>query len=367
MALVGLAAGVLAQGALLLRPRRAEAHDVALTSIARLFLDQLAEHRYLLSVLDTNVPSIAAGGIVLPRGCDAEGAGDGGSDAKDGTRAGEGAGARGARSPAPAPVTARPGSTVAFDCDRPLAFDDLITLRWPLSGVVVVARWGDGSGGSAYFRGNGRTIPVRLADLRAGAGSVRRLAARYFVLGCEHILFGVDHLLFVTGLLLLVHSLGELVRTVTAFTVAHSITLAAAVFGWIPVDRAPVEAAIALSIVLLAREIVMGHRGRVHLVHRWPWLVAFMFGLLHGLGFAGALGAIGLRANDIPLALLFFNLGVETGQLSFVSVLVAAGYVAKRRPGRAAAVTRLQPALGYVLGTLSMVWLFQRLPAVFGG
>ena len=339
---------------------------MALTSIARLFLDQLAEHRYLLSVLDTNVPPIAAGGDLLPRGCEAEGAGDGGgTDA--GSRAGEGGDAEGAGAPAPTPVTVRAGSSFAFDCDRALAFDDLITLRWPLSGVVVVARWSDGTGGSAYFRGNGRTIPVRLAELRAGAGSVRRLAARYFVLGGEHILFGVDHLLFVTGLLLLVHSLGELVRTVTAFTVAHSITLAAAVFGWIPVHRAPVEAAIALSIVLLAREIVMGHRGRVHLVHRWPWLVAFIFGLLHGLGFAGALGAIGLRAHDIPLALLFFNLGVEAGQLSFVSVLVVAGYLGKRLPGRAAAITRLQPALGYALGALSMVWFFQRLPALFGG
>ena len=119
------------------------------------------------------------------------------------------------------------------------------------------------------------SVPVALGNLRAVPGSRLRLAGTYLVLGAEHILGGVDHLLFVLGLLLLVRGFGALVRTVTAFTLAHSITLAASVLGYIPIYRAPIEAAIALSIVLLAREVVAADRGFVHLTHRKPWLVAF--------------------------------------------------------------------------------------------
>jgi hydrogenase/urease accessory protein HupE len=203
-----------------------------------------------------------------------------------------------------------------------------------------------------------------LGDLLAGAGSGFRLAERYFALGTEHILLGIDHLLFVLGLLLLVRGAGPLVKTITAFTIAHSITLAAAVMGVVTLDRGPVEAAIALSIVLLAREIVVGYSGHTHLVHRRPWLVAFVFGLLHGLGFAGALGEIGLRSADVPLALLTFNLGVEAGQLAFVVLLV----LLNRMVGETLRfrVPRFEPALGYALGGLAMLWLFDRLPAVWG-
>ena len=153
-------------------------------------------------------------------------------------------------------------------------------------------------------------------------------------------------------------------KTITAFTIAHSITLAAAVMGVVTLDRGPVEAAIALSIVLLAREIVVGYSGHTHLVHRRPWLVAFVFGLLHGLGFAGALGEIGLRSADVPLALLTFNLGVEAGQLAFVVLLV----LLNRMVGETLRfrVPRFEPALGYALGGLAMLWLFDRLPAVWG-
>ena len=252
----------------------------------------------------------------------------------------------------------------AFECASELTFDDALELPWSLAGVVALARWGDGTEASAYFRGDGRSVPIRLADLRAGGGTTGRLAATYFILGGEHILFGIDHLLFVLGLLLLVGGFWSLVKTITSFTLAHSITLGLAVLGYVPVDRAPVEAAIALSIVLLAREIVVGHRGRKSLVHRYPWLVAFVFGLLHGLGFAGALGEIGLRASDVPVALLFFNLGVEAGQLAFVVALIALAKIAGR--ARQMAVQRVEPALGYALGAFSTFWFLDRLPALWG-
>jgi hypothetical protein len=328
--LLALFAAVLAQP-----PIGVAAHDVDITAIARLFLDQIGERRYVLTVVDTKVPPIVGGPGVLPVGC--------------------------------APISeaaAGVGTGLAFECEEPLTFDDALRLPWPLTGVVVLASWTDGSKASAFFRGDGRSITVPLADLRAG-GSLAGVARRYLVLGAEHILLGIDHLLFVLGLLLLVGGVWPLVKTITAFTVAHSITLGAAVLGWIPVDRAPVEAAIALSVVLLAREVVMGHRGSRHLVHRQPWLVAFAFGLLHGLGFAGALGAIGLRASDIPLALFFFNVGVEAGQLAFVVVLVAAAALLQRL--RQGALGRLEPYLGYALGGLATLWLFNRLPAVWGG
>ena len=197
-----------------------------------------------------------------------------------------------------------------------------------------------------------------------GGGSGLALASTYLSLGAEHILLGIDHLLFVLGLLLLVRGFGPVVKTITAFTVAHSVTLGASVFGYIPIHRAPIEAAIALSIVLLAREIVVADRGPAHLTHRKPWLVAFVFGLLHGLGFAGALGDIGLPESAIPSALLFFNLGVEVGQLAFVLVLLALHRLMQRtRPMR---LPKLQPVSGYALGALATLWFFDRLPAIWG-
>jgi len=318
-------------------PAAASAHDVDVTSIARVFLDQIGPSRYLLSVVDRKVPPISSLQDVLPEGC------------------------------APLPAEAAGTRIVAgfaFECTSELTFDDVLTLPWPLAGVVVLARWADGTDASAFFRGDGQTVLVRMGDLRAGSGTVGRLAGRYLALGVEHIVFGIDHLLFVLGLLVLVRGLWPLVKTVTAFTVAHSVTLGLAVLGYIPVHRAPVEASIALSIVLLAREIVTGHRGGVHLVHRRPWLVAFAFGLLHGLGFAGALGEIGLRSGDIPLALLFFNVGVEAGQLAFITALLILHRLLRKATSNL--LPRMEPALGYALGALAMFWLFQRLPAVLG-
>ncbi len=336
---MGRRAVVLVAGlAWVLGPRPVAAHDVDVTSVARIFLDQIGEARYVLSVVDAKVPPIADREGVLPERC---------APLK------------------PADVDVRVETGFVFECDTALDADDALLLPWSLAGVVVVARWADGTGGSAYFKGGAGSVPVDLGNLRAGPGSRWRLAGTYLVLGAEHILGGVDHLLFVLGLLLLVRGLGALVRTVTAFTLAHSITLAASVLGYIPIHRAPIEAAIALSIVLLAREIVVADRGLVHLTHRKPWLVAFIFGLLHGLGFAGALGDIGLPASAIPLALLFFNLGVEVGQLSFVFALLVIHKILSG--GLEARLPRLQPALGYSLGALATLWFFERLPAIWGG
>ena len=150
-----------------------------------------------------------------------------------------------------------------------------------------------------------------------------QVAAAYLGLGVEHILFGADHLIFVLALILLVQGWKRIFVTVTAFTVAHSITLGAATLGYINVPGPPVEAAIALSIVLVAVEIVNVSRGQESLAARIPWLIAFAFGLLHGLGFAGALSEVGLPGHAVPVALLFFNLGVEIGQLLFIAVVMA--------------------------------------------
>ncbi|MEO1079208.1 MAG: HupE/UreJ family protein [Pseudomonadota bacterium] len=145
-----------------------------------------------------------------------------------------------------------------------------------------------------------------------------QVAASYVPLGIEHIMLGVDHLLFVLGLLLLVRGTRVLVWTITSFTVAHSITLAAATLGWVGVPDKPVNAAIALSIVVLAVEVIKFRKGEPCLSARLPWAIAFGFGLLHGFGFAGAMTNVGLPPESLPAALLFFNVGVEIGQLAFV-------------------------------------------------
>ena len=148
-------------------------------------------------------------------------------------------------------------------------------------------------------------------------------ARTYFLLGVEHILLGIDHLLFVLALLLLVRNPWMLVKVITAFTVAHSITLAVAALGWAHIPQAPVEAVIALSIMFVAAETIRQRRDGTDLTSKAPWIVAFAFGLLHGLGFGGALKEIGLPQSDVPLALLTFNLGVEAGQLVFVLAMLA--------------------------------------------
>ena len=139
----------------------------------------------------------------------------------------------------------------------------------------------------------------------------------YLRLGIEHILFGIDHLLFVLALILIVKGTRRLIKTITAFTIAHSITLAAATLGWVHIPSAPVEAVIALSIIFLAVELVHYYQGKAVFSSQYPWVVAFIFGLLHGFGFAGALANVGLPQHEIPLTLFLFNVGVETGTTHF--------------------------------------------------
>ena len=181
--------------------------------------------------------------------------------------------------------------------------------------------------------------------------------------GVEHILLGIDHLLFVGALLLLVPNWRQLVATVTAFTVAHSLTLAGATLGVANPPTALTEVLIALSIAVVAAEVVRRHRGLTSLTTRRPWSVAFVFGLLHGFGFAGALDAVGLPSEAIVTALLFFNLGVEAGQLLFIGALVAvAKSLALLCSYRASWV---RPGLAYGIGIAAAFWTAERTVALW--
>lgn len=184
------------------------------------------------------------------------------------------------------------------------------------------------------------------------------VARTYWALGVEHILLGIDHLLFVLALLILVNGTSRLFWAITAFTAAHSLTLAAATLGWVHVPPPPVEASIALSIVFLAGEIMHARAGRPGLTYRQPWIVAFVFGLLHGLGFAGALSEVGLPPNAIPLALLFFNLGVEIGQLLFIAAVLTVLTGARRVRWTRSDWSWKLPVYG--IGTVASYWTIER-------
>ena len=204
------------------------------------------------------------------------------------------------------------------------------------------------------------------AVLRPGAPSflvpaeaVRsKVAGSYLALGVEHILGGFDHLLFVLGLLLIVRSTSLLIKTITSFTLAHSVTLAMAALGFVHLPQAPVEAVIALSIIFLATELMRQKRGEAGLTARYPWLIALSFGLLHGFGFAGALTEVGLPQTEIPIALLFFNVGVEAGQLLFVAAVLSALWFIRKinfvRP------VWMEWAPPYAIGSLAAFWFIER-------
>jgi hydrogenase/urease accessory protein HupE len=217
-----------------------------------------------------------------------------------------------------------------------------------------------------------RLSPTRTVFVVQKAPGAGEVAATYLRLGVEHILFGFDHLLFVLALVILVREWRRVAVTVTAFTIAHSITLAAATLGFVNVPGPPVEATIALSIMLVSVEILNARNGKPSLTARLPWLVAFSFGLLHGFGFAGALAEVGLPQHAIPVALLFFNVGVEIGQLLFVaavlSLIWSLRYVASRL-GEAAFVKRsfdrLDVAAAYGIGVIAAYWLIERTTAFF--
>lgn len=252
----------------------------------------------------------------------------------------------------------------AFACTgRPLSLDDRLVLPWQREGVLLTARWDNGAVATRFFPARGGTIAIDLQPLQAVSGAFADVASRYTVLGIEHILFGIDHLLFVLGLMLIVRGPWMLLKTVTAFTIAHSVTLALATLGLVEVPSAPVEASIALSIVFVAAEGLRGDRQGLAL--RRPWLVAFGFGLLHGFGFAGALSELGLPPAEVPLALLFFNIGVEIGQVAFVAAVLGLGYALRHVAVRWPRWTRAIPA--YAIGSLAMVWFIERVVALPGG
>lgn len=236
----------------------------------------------------------------------------------------------------------------------------IVGLEKTLTDTLVLVVYASGGKESAILRPSnpGLTFkgPVGWADV----------VLDYTLLGVEHILGGLDHLLFVLCLIFLVRGVGALVKTVTAFTIAHSMTLGAATLGFVNVPPGPVEALIALSIVLLAAEIAL--QGRRGVAARRPWIIAFAFGLLHGFGFAGALSNVGLPEADIPLALLAFNVGVEIGQLVFVAVALA--FIAALRAISSSdfrwdgqwATPRI--ATIYAVGGVSSYWLIDRVAGI---
>lgn len=233
---------------------------------------------------------------------------------------------------------------------------DFVGLETTITDVLVRIDAGDGTAATTIVRPSQPWIEL---DPDLGATEV---ALAYLRQGIEHILYGIDHLLFVASLLLIVQGWPMLLKTITAFTVAHSITLALATFGLLRLPPGPVEVLIAASIVLVAVEAVRRERGGTSLAIRWPWIVAFAFGLLHGIGFAGALRELGLPQGDIPLALLAFNVGVEIGQLLFVAVVLAAIATVRRiypLPRQALFVS------SYAIGIVASFWVFERLQAAF--
>ncbi len=203
-----------------------------------------------------------------------------------------------------------------------------------------------------------RLTPAAPSFVVAEVPSSFDIARTYLVLGMNHILLGIDHLLFVLALLILVRGVRTLVWTITAFTAAHSLTLAAATLGFVRVPQSPVEAVIALSIVFVASEIAHVSQGRPSLTQRRPWIVAFVFGLLHGFGFAGALNEIGLPEQSIPLALLLFNVGVELGQLGFIGAVLLTYAILNNYVHKLPQWATQVPA--YLIGSVAAYWTIER-------
>ena len=210
-----------------------------------------------------------------------------------------------------------------------------------------------------------RILPVHPSFVARPSPGRLEVVRTYTILGIEHILSGIDHLLFVLALVLLVQGTQRLLATITAFTAAHSLTLAGATLGWVQVPGPPVEASIALSIAFVASEIVHARQERYSVTQHYPWIVAFTFGLLHGFGFAGALAQVGLPQSSIPIALLFFNVGVEIGQLLFVGAVLAAITISWRvgqrlRLSQSVWLWRIAP---YAIGGLASFWFVERVAA----
>ena len=225
------------------------------------------------------------------------------------------------------------------------------------SAALVKVHWLDGQ--IRVYTLTGAHPSVQLYGAADDPRGLGEIVSAYTRLGIEHILGGIDHLLFVVGLLFLVGFRRQLLWTVSAFTLAHSLTLGSAALGWLTLRPAPVEVCIALSIVLVAAEAL---RQRQTLARRLPAVVAFVFGLVHGLGFAGALQAIGLPQQHLVVALLSFNLGVEIGQLLALAVVWALVKALQRQPW----APRLRVPVLYTIGVLAAYWSWLRLAVVLG-
>ena len=285
-------------------------------------------------------------------------------------------------------VPATSGHPMAIAAHLPERCDPRMPGQPIWNGAAYVTRWtancpGGLEGGVIHINGLDRTstdVLVRF-DFADGVNQAHRLTASdpsftvptqpssldvvqtYFLFGVSHILLGIDHLLFVLALLLLVKGTRRIIATVTAFTLAHSLTLAGATLDLVHMPGPPIEAAIALSIVFVAAEIIHSRRGMTGLTEQYPWVVAFTFGLLHGFGFAGALAEVGLPHNSIPIALLFFNVGVEIGQLLFIASMFAINALARQIMRR---ITVPRPTWAwavppYVIGSLAVFWVMQRI------
>jgi hydrogenase/urease accessory protein HupE len=239
---------------------------------------------------------------------------------------------------------------------KPITIDRLSEMQID---VLVRLSFADGATHSAILKPSEPTFVVPERATKAA------VAWSYWQMGITHILEGIDHLLFVLALLFLVSGFWNLLKTITAFTVAHSITLGLAALGIVHVPPAPTEAIIALSIVFLAAELVYKYRGEEVLTARYPWVVACFFGLFHGLGFAGALTKIGFPAHEIPLALLMFNVGVETGQVLFIVAVIALLALLKRLPLPAPEGARL--VVPYAIGGLAAFWVIDRIVSFLPG
>lgn len=232
-------------------------------------------------------------------------------------------------------------------------------LRTTMTDVLVRLEYLDGTTQVTML------MPSKPSFIVEAAPSLWRRAATYLRLGIDHILLGIDHLLFIFGLLLIVGNRWMLIKTITAFTIAHSITLAVATLGYASAPLPPLNAAIALSILFLGPEIIRVWRGETSLTIRYPWVVAFAFGLLHGFGFASGLKETGLPQTDIAWALFLFNIGVEAGQVMFVLLMLA---MTRSFHQLEIQWPRWAQALpGYTVGSLGAFWTIQRVFLMFGG
>ncbi|MDQ2643530.1 MAG: HupE/UreJ family protein [Myxococcota bacterium] len=266
----------------------------------------------------------------------------------------------GLREPAQYPKTCRRDGAL-LDCG-PLGLSGTIEFPWLEGGesrVTVLIDWLSGSRLLRIVNGRAPSLTVYGIPASAGLRFLEPISVDYTRLGVEHILAGFDHLMFVLAVTILVRERRALLLAITAFTLAHSLTLAATVLGWLKLPSAAVETTIALSIVLACVECL---RPADSLMHRKPWLVTFAFGLLHGMGFASALLETGLPERHVPWALLFFNVGVELGQLAAIAVFLTLGWSFTRIERRPAWSTR---AFVYAMGSTAAYWSLERALAMF--